>query len=266
MNSGTEKDEWDEELFTPSPPPPVAGVPAVISHTSGDDPDPEDETLSGDDEDESESIETKLDPVSGALMLKKVGKRTARAKRSMADCETLVSGCDDETIALLLLAAAKEAIVRGIDPTISVASATKLPASGTPMANVNDVWGRVVARVDRSKRGGFRFDGSPIYGRAIIGRELSNVGVGEDGKAAPVVFGRKDMRGTLWLAVGEKGASFTMNGTPVVGMRLIAMSNSSDSFEKLCDQVEAMLAGVDAKKVEDRRSTEQKLAALDEWE
>lgn len=248
-----EKDEWGEEIFTP----PAASVPALIKHTSGDDddPDPEDGIGISDDEDGEEPEPTVLKT-----------KRAVRVRRSVAECEGLVGGIDDETVATLLIVLAKEAIVRGIDPTISVSSATKTPAGGKPTANVNDVWGRVVSRIDRSKKGGYRFDGSPIFGRAIFGRELSNVGVGEDGKAAPVVFGRKDMRGTLWLAVGEKGASFDMSGTTIVGMKLLIWSDSSDSFERLCDVAEAMLAGVDSKKVEDRRTVEQKLAALDDWE
>jgi hypothetical protein len=254
------EDGWEDDIFTPPPIEPGLPVPVTttIAALGDDDDEEESESESGDDESEEE-------PEVVALKLKKSRPHTVRASRSMEECEGLVKNVDDATIALLLIAAAKEAIVRGIDPTISLSSA-KGPAGGGPMANVHDLWGRVISRVDRSKRGGFRFDGSPIYGRGIIGRELSNIGVSEDGVAAPVVFGRKDMRGTLWLAVGEKGAGFDMAGTNIVGMRLLCMSNTSDGFEKLCDQAEAMLAGVGTEKVTDRRTTEEKLKSLDEWE
>jgi hypothetical protein len=248
--------EWGTTIFsTPEEP-----------REDDDDPDPEDEKIAGDDEPEPE-IETKLDPASGALMVtRKASKRPVRVRRSVEECEGLVAGIDDETVSVLLAVLAKEATVRGIDPTVSVTAAVALPKGALPMANVNDLWGRVVSRIDRSKRGGYRFDGSPIFGRAIFGRELSNVGVSEDGKAAPVVFGRKDMRGTLWLALAEKGASFDMAGTTIVGMSLRAWSNNSDDFERLCDVAEALIAGVEASKVTDRRTVEQKLAALDDWE
>jgi hypothetical protein len=131
---------------------------------------------------------------------------------------------------------------------------------------MNDLWGRIVTRVDRSKKGGFRFDGSPIYGRSIMGRDLASIGVGEDGRVAPVVFGCKTMRGTLWLGIAEKGASFEMAGVNVSGMKLVISSNSSDSFEKLCDAAEAALAGVETAKVESRRTSEATLADLDNWE
>jgi hypothetical protein len=243
-----DNDEWN---------PVYAALPAEPnpheSEDKDDDPDPEDETIAGDDEPAPEPAP------------KEKPRAKMRVKRSVEECEGLVSGIDDETVALLLTVLAKEAIERGIDPVQPVAAA-RVTAGGGPRASMNDLWGRIVTRVDRSKKGGFRFEGSPIYGRSIIGRDLSSIGVSEDGKTLPVVFGRKDMRGTMWLALAEKGASFDMAGTLVTGMSLRAWSNNFDDFEKLCNVAEALVAGVDTLRIETRRTTEATLASLDEWE
>lgn len=194
------------------------------------------------------------------------GVTTKRVRRSTKECKALVKGIDDETVGSLLAILAQEALDRGINPLPPVSSVVTAAGGTGVKAGINDLWGRVVTRVDRSKKGGYRFEGTPVYGRSIMGRDLSDVGMDENGIGAPVVFGRKDMRGTIWLAVAEKAASFDMEGVLVSGMTLVCKSASFDEFEKLCDAAEGLLAGVSAKKVEDRRTVDQKLAAIDDWE
>lgn len=195
---------------------------------------------------------------------------TKRMRRTPQECKAMVRSIDDQTVADLLMALAKEAQSRGIDPMVPVTAVTAAaPAGGTGTgrpASMNDLWARVVSRLDRTRKGGFRFEGTPIFGRHILGRDMRSVGVNEDGRAAPVIFGRKDMRGSYWLAAALEGESFDMDGTPIAGMKLLAKSAAFDEFERLCDTCEALLSGVEATKVADRRSVEEKLAAADDWE